>query len=210
MSKLEDTEKKEISFSILFPSVKTVVVGTTSPLKLGAIEESFQCKANKLMLVGKPIPSQVDDQPVGEAKTKEGAMNRCNGSIVEVPFADMWIGIESGMMNDPNNPKRWIDKACYYIAVLKSGAKVNIENNKSKFKAENHPNWFDTYTCWSDELEIPSKDAEDCLNKDGKSAHKTWSPLKDPHIEICKRSRKLFLRDGLNQWLKEIQSRRGT
>ncbi len=92
--KASEVNKEKTAFP--FQHVKKIVLGTQSPLKLGAVHDAFNAKENGIIIDGCSAPSLVFDQPTGIEETRQGAKNRALGAISRVPLANMWIGIESG------------------------------------------------------------------------------------------------------------------
>ena len=84
-----------------------VVVGTTSALKLVAVQAVFQ----DATVVGVKTSSGVPEQPL-EEQTERGADNRLAEAKRLKPDADMYVGIENGIFFEHGN---YVDKACIVI-----------------------------------------------------------------------------------------------
>ena len=77
--------------------IMKVVVGSTNPVKLKAVEEAFQTFfEEELEVVGKEVGSGVVDQPWGEEETRKGARNRAIRSL-EKGKGDFGVGLEGGV-----------------------------------------------------------------------------------------------------------------
>ena len=109
---------KRVNFQAVTSSDKPlVIVGSKNPVKLDCASEAFTLSFSKEFLInGVSAASQVSDQPVGDAETFLGAINRVNNAKMAFPEADYWIGIEGGVTIDEfgMNAFAWIyieDKA---------------------------------------------------------------------------------------------------
>ncbi len=75
-----------------------VLVGSKNPIKISCTEDAFTRAFNKSFLVeGINAPSDVPDQPKGDAETLLGAKNRAVNSSRIFPEANYWVGIEGGI-----------------------------------------------------------------------------------------------------------------
>ncbi|WP_242917697.1 inosine/xanthosine triphosphatase [Pontibacter liquoris] len=76
-----------------------VVVASTNPVKvkaaLGGFEKMFADRT--VDVVPLSVPSGVADQPMTDAETLEGALNRVQQARYIYPEADFWVGIEGGV-----------------------------------------------------------------------------------------------------------------
>ena len=71
-----------------------VAVGSTNPVKVGAVEEAFKKYFNDVEVTGVEVESGVSAQPRSEQETMEGAKNRARASIGQ---ADYGVGLEGGV-----------------------------------------------------------------------------------------------------------------
>lgn len=93
---------KRVNFQAVTSSDKSlVIVGSKNPVKIDCANEGFSLAFSKEFLVnGVNAASQVSDQPMGDAETFLGALNRVNNAKMAFPEADYWIGIEGGVTID--------------------------------------------------------------------------------------------------------------
>lgn len=84
-----------------------VIVGTTSALKIAAVQAVFE----DATVIGVKTSSGVPEQP-RETETETGAYNRLNEAKRLRPGADMYVGIENGIFYDNGNH---VDKAIVII-----------------------------------------------------------------------------------------------
>ncbi|HEY4650103.1 MAG TPA: inosine/xanthosine triphosphatase [Pontibacter sp.] len=79
--------------------VKTIVVASHNPVKIEAALHGFQKMFPELTfdVVPAAVPSGVADQPMSDAETLQGALNRVNNACEKYPEASYWIGIEGGV-----------------------------------------------------------------------------------------------------------------
>jgi len=161
-----------------------IVLGSTSPLKLRAVQRAFAPLA--AVCRGCDVKSGVSDQPCGQKETLTGARNRATRSRETTPEAKLWVGIENGMLpigemseECANVKSGWVDVACIVIVSPSS-----------------------EYLLWSDALAIPKEALPSCLDKHGR-AFDVWSPLKDPHRQLTSglRPRDQFLEETLSTWV---------
>ncbi|MEE4330395.1 MAG: inosine/xanthosine triphosphatase [Wenzhouxiangella sp.] len=76
-----------------------LVVASTNPVKLGAVEQGVRTAMPDLKLIidGVPMDSGVSDQPTNDAETLAGAENRAYGAKAARPDASYWFGLEGGV-----------------------------------------------------------------------------------------------------------------
>lgn len=76
-----------------------VRVGTLNPAKLRPVAEVFAAWWPGAAVEGVAVPSGVPEQPLGEAQTREGAMNRARAALAHLPGGeDGWgVGLEGGV-----------------------------------------------------------------------------------------------------------------
>jgi len=86
------------------PKTLSACVASTNPVKVNAAKASLsQCFPSKeTTVVGQKVPSGVPDQPMSDAETRQGALNRAKGAIHAHPGHDLYFGIEGGIEEDSN------------------------------------------------------------------------------------------------------------
>ncbi len=79
--------------------MKTIVIGSTNPVKVAAVEAAFTqvFPHEPFSLVPYSAPSLVPDQPIGDSETKTGAYNRATACLAAYPEADYAVGLEGGL-----------------------------------------------------------------------------------------------------------------
>lgn len=85
--------------------MRTVIVGSTNPVKLTAVKTGFGAMFPQecFNFRGIDVPSGVSDQPQNDAETLQGAKQRAANAQEQVPEADFWVGIEGGVDGLPGN-----------------------------------------------------------------------------------------------------------
>jgi inosine/xanthosine triphosphatase len=75
------------------------VVASTNPVKIQAAVDGFQrlFPGSELNVTAIAVPSDVAHQPMSDAETLRGALNRSARAQAARPQADYWIGIEGGV-----------------------------------------------------------------------------------------------------------------
>jgi non-canonical (house-cleaning) NTP pyrophosphatase len=81
--------------------VRHLILGSKSPIKLDAVCEALRCTEITGRVDEYPVPSGVNEQPVGYEEGLQGAKNRVHGARSLHPHADLWIGIESTILRGP-------------------------------------------------------------------------------------------------------------
>lgn len=79
--------------------VQTLVVASQNPVKVEATRRGFASMFPSLAFHLHPVavPSGVRPQPLSDAETLQGALNRTQHAAQLVPQADYWVGIEGGV-----------------------------------------------------------------------------------------------------------------
>ena len=100
--------------SLVQSGVLTVALGSRSPAKLSAVAAAFALVGERLTaaghepfelrLEGVNAASGVADQPWGEADTRQGALNRAEAALAARPAAQLALGIEAGVVEEPGWP----------------------------------------------------------------------------------------------------------
>ncbi|NVJ55559.1 MAG: inosine/xanthosine triphosphatase [Vibrionaceae bacterium] len=80
-------------------SVKKVVVASLNPAKINAVKSAFQSAfpQQACEFIGVSVESEVDDQPMSDEETRDGALNRVKNAKVSLPNADYYVGLEAGI-----------------------------------------------------------------------------------------------------------------
>jgi len=71
-----------------------IVVGSTNPVKVGAVTEAFQKYWPNCEVKGTKVESGIGEQPRSEEETRQGARNRANACLGD---SDFGVGIEGGV-----------------------------------------------------------------------------------------------------------------
>ena len=71
-----------------------VVVGSTNPVKVGAVIDAFHQYFPDCTVIGKKVASGIKEQPLSEEETVRGARNRARASVVD---GDYGVGLEGGV-----------------------------------------------------------------------------------------------------------------
>ncbi len=81
------------------PAMKSVVVASTNPVKIDSARLGLlrMFPDEEFAVSGLSVPSGVSDQPMSDAETYQGALNRVNNVAQQRPDADYWVGMEGGI-----------------------------------------------------------------------------------------------------------------
>ncbi|MCR4326301.1 MAG: inosine/xanthosine triphosphatase [Candidatus Roizmanbacteria bacterium] len=79
-----------------------VVVASTNPVKITAVQRSFSqvFSRDKVITKGVSVASGVSEQPRSNTETLRGARNRARAAQKLFPSADYWVGLEGGVYED--------------------------------------------------------------------------------------------------------------
>jgi inosine/xanthosine triphosphatase len=97
-----------------------ISVGTTSALKIRALEDALKKLGIQAEIVSVKTDSGVSDQPFGYTESKTGAMNRARAAFEQGNF-DMALGIESGLIEIEGD---YFDIACVYIVTNEDDSSI--------------------------------------------------------------------------------------
>ncbi len=77
----------------------TIVIASQNPVKVQAVSAGFErmYPGSKPQLQTIGVPSGVSHQPLSDAETLQGAINRARAAQVALPAADFWFGLEGGI-----------------------------------------------------------------------------------------------------------------
>lgn len=78
--------------------MKKIVIASKNPVKINAALLGFEkmFPDEKFDHVGVSVASGVNDQPMSDSETYQGALNRAENASKENPDADFWVGMEGG------------------------------------------------------------------------------------------------------------------
>lgn len=84
--------------------MQKLVVASKNPVKIESALAGFQemFPEQQFSVEGISVPSGVNDQPMGDDETYQGAWNRVQAARAALPNADYWIGIEGGNIRKEN------------------------------------------------------------------------------------------------------------
>ncbi|KAK0649243.1 NTPase [Cercophora newfieldiana] len=106
------------------PQPKTIIVASQNPVKIGATLQGFSDMFPGAVFTarGVSVPSGVPEQPVGDAETLQGALNRAQRARELEPDADFWIGLEGGVLYEEGGQGGpALVQSFAWIAVIGSG-----------------------------------------------------------------------------------------
>ena len=82
-------------------SVRSIAVGSTNPVKIGAVRAVLGGVAPQASVEGIAVPSTVSDQPFGDEETIRGARARAVAARERLG-ADLGVGLEGGVVELPD------------------------------------------------------------------------------------------------------------
>jgi inosine/xanthosine triphosphatase len=94
-------------------SLRAIAVGSTNPVKIGAVRAVLGPLAPSATIAGVAVVSTVPDQPVGDDETIRGAIARAHAALV-ARGADLGVGIEGGIVEEPDGGMR----TCAWAAIV--------------------------------------------------------------------------------------------
>lgn len=102
-----------------------VAVGSTNPVKIGAVKEAFQAAFpnEKIEIIGYMVKSRVSDQPMSDDESINGATNRANEAL-KMGKADFGVGLEGGIQKIG---EKWFD--CGWVVIVNKEGKMGIASS---------------------------------------------------------------------------------
>lgn len=94
--------------------MQRIVVGSTNPVKIAAVRAVVARCWPTCVVEGMDTPSGVSAQPVGDAETQAGAQTRAAGALAQDAQAELAIGLEGGVVWEPDGSLR----SCAWAAAL--------------------------------------------------------------------------------------------
>ncbi|MFQ5616647.1 MAG: inosine/xanthosine triphosphatase, partial [Anaerolineales bacterium] len=81
-----------------------IIIASQNPVKIEAARHGFQAMFPEMAFSfeGAAVPSGVGEQPMSDAETRRGAVNRARNAQSAHPGADFWVGIEGGVEDTPD------------------------------------------------------------------------------------------------------------
>ncbi len=78
--------------------MKTIVVASQNPVKAAAVLNGFvrMFSGEEFTVERVEVESGVQDQPLSDQATRQGAQNRAQKARTSFPAADYWVGVEGG------------------------------------------------------------------------------------------------------------------
>ncbi len=76
-----------------------VIIASKNPVKINATYDGFKLAFPEQMIdvTGISVDSGVSDQPMSDAETLRGAVNRAETARLLSPLSDYWVGLEGGV-----------------------------------------------------------------------------------------------------------------
>lgn len=100
--------------------VSRVVVGSTNPVKVAAVRAVLARAGWRASVDGMSVASGVHDQPVGDAETIRGAIQRAR-TVLEETDAELAVGIEGGVVEEVD-----CMRTCAWAAVVARDGRVGV------------------------------------------------------------------------------------
>jgi inosine/xanthosine triphosphatase len=88
-----------------FSAIKSIAVGSTNPVKIGAVRAVIERLAPAVRVDGIAVASTVPDQPFGDDETIRGALARASAAR-DALGAEVGVGIEGGVVEEPDGSMR--------------------------------------------------------------------------------------------------------
>ena len=101
--------------------MRTIAVGSTNPVKIGAVRAIIAPLAPEAVIEGVVVHSTVPDQPFGDAETIRGAVARAEAARVALR-ADLGVGIEGGVVEESGGAMR----TCAWAAIVDAAGRRGV------------------------------------------------------------------------------------
>ena len=99
--------------STALAALRLVAVGSTNPVKIGAVRAVLTRIAPHVSVEGVAVESGVSDQPWGDEETIKGAVARARAARLALD-ADWGVGIEGGVIDEDGT----IVRTCAWAAIV--------------------------------------------------------------------------------------------
>ena len=101
--------------------VSTIAVGSTNPVKIGAVRAILAPLAPSATIAGVTVQSTVPDQPFGDDETIRGALARAEAARVALG-AELGVGIEGGVVAEADGSMR----TCAWAAIVDAAGRRGV------------------------------------------------------------------------------------
>lgn len=98
-----------------------VVVGSTNPVKMGAVAAVFKQFFPEAEVAGREVKSNVAEQPRSEKETVTGAENRAKAALKSEDEALYGVGIEGGYTDKDGHPME-----CAWVAIAHRDGRMGL------------------------------------------------------------------------------------
>jgi len=105
----------------LLATLQHIVVGSTNPVKIGAVKHVLATVAPLARIEGVVVSSTVADQPFGDDETIRGALARARAAR-EAHDADLGVGIEGGVVDEHDGTMR----TCAWAAIVDRAGRSGV------------------------------------------------------------------------------------
>lgn len=101
-----------------------VVVGTSNPIKVKAVEKAFSKFFKNVEVIMHPVIPRAPPQPVGLITVIEGAISRAKEALKSEERADFGVGIEAGIIPIPYTISGYMDQQ--FAAIVDKSGRITI------------------------------------------------------------------------------------
>jgi inosine/xanthosine triphosphatase len=102
-------------------AITTIAVGSTNPVKVGAVRAVLGALAPRAHVAGIAVASTVADQPFGDEETIRGALARATAARV-AGRAELGVGIEGGVVEQADGSMR----TCAWAAIVDASGRAGV------------------------------------------------------------------------------------
>lgn len=102
-----------------FSTIASIAVGSTNPVKIAAVRAVIGPLAPSVRIEGVAVASTVPDQPFGDEETIRGALARASAAR-DALSADVGVGIEGGVVEEPNGSMR----TCAWAVIVDANGRM--------------------------------------------------------------------------------------
>ena len=110
----------------LLGSIRAIAVGSTNPVKIGAVRVVLGELAPDATVTGLAVASTVSDQPFGDDETIRGALARATAAR-DAADATLGVGIEGGVVEQPDGAMR----TCAWAAIVDAHGRSGVGGSLS-------------------------------------------------------------------------------
>jgi inosine/xanthosine triphosphatase len=117
---------------------KKIIVASKNPVKIAAALAGFQRMFPGISYTthGISVPSEVPEQPLSDAETLRGALNRAKNARQAEPEGDFWIGLEGGVEDTPEKTPGTLQSFAWIVVIDRESGRIGKARTAAYYQPE--------------------------------------------------------------------------